>query len=61
MKVLNITPERRREINTILKENERKYKNGEIKSIPLSEFLEKLKRKREELDKLMERETEDES
>ena len=55
MENLNITPERRREIDAILKETERKYKSGEIKSIPLEEFKEKQKRKRKVLDELIER------
>ena len=37
---LNITPERRREIDEILKETQRRYENGEIKSMTLEEFLE---------------------
>lgn len=52
MDELNITPERKREIDAILKETQRKYENGEIKSIPLEEFLEKMKKKREELNAL---------
>lgn len=58
---LNITPERKREIDAILKESQRKYENGEIKSIPLDVFLEKQKRKREELNALIERTERDES
>ena len=55
MENLNITPERRREIDVILKETERKIKSGEIKSISLEEFKEKQKRKRKVLDELIER------
>lgn len=47
MEDLNITLERRREIDEILKETERKYKNGEIKSIPLEAFLKEQKKKQE--------------
>lgn len=38
---LNITLERRREIDAILKETQRKYENGEIKSMTLEEFFER--------------------
>ena len=55
MENLNITSERKREIDAILKETERKYKNGEIKSISLEEFKEKQKRKRKVLAELIER------
>lgn len=58
---LNITLERRREIDAILKETQRKYENGEIKSVPLDVFLERHKRKREELNVLIGRNEEDES
>lgn len=49
MQDLNITSERRREIDAILKETQKTYENGEIKSIPLDEFLEKRRRKRQEI------------
>ena len=58
---LNITPKRKREIDAILKESQRKYENGEIKSIPLDVFLERQKRKMEELNALIERAKRDES
>lgn len=61
MESLNITLERRREIDRILKENERKYKNGELNKTPLSEFLEKQKSKREVIDGLIERQGQNES
>lgn len=44
MNNLDITPERRREIDEILKETHKKYMNGEIGSMPLEEFLKKRKK-----------------
>lgn len=41
MEEKNITPERKREIDEILKESQRKYESGELKSVPLKVFLER--------------------
>ena len=46
---LGISEERKQEIDNILKETERKYKKGEIKSVSLDEFKEHLAEKRKEL------------
>jgi hypothetical protein len=47
---LNISKERKLEINNILKESQRRYENGEIKAIPLKEFL---KRQRVRMERIM--------
>lgn len=45
----SITPERKREIDEVLKETHKKFMNGEIKARPIKEFWEERKRKNEEL------------
>ena len=45
MEELNITQERKRQIDEILKESQRKYENGGIKSVPLKVFLERNKKR----------------
>lgn len=46
MQDLNITLECKREIEAILKETQKRYENGEIKSNSLDEFLENRRRKK---------------
>lgn len=43
MNDLDITSERKREIDEILKETHNQYMNGEIKARPLKEFMEERK------------------
>ena len=47
MEEKNITPERKREIDEILKESLRKYESGELECVPLEVFLEEQRKKRE--------------
>lgn len=52
MKELNISKERKAEIDAILRESEERYKRGEIKSMPLNEFLEMQEKRRAQRDRI---------
>jgi len=52
MNNLNISKERKNEIDNILKENQRKFENGELEKHSLKEFKEKYEIRRKEFEKL---------